>query len=315
MLKEASIFILSKSTARQAVAFIVYSQLLVTFLGCSSTSTLKSDAVKESIKDEQNSQSSDSSQANLAQQGIAANAGAEAEKQEYESPKPKKVSSDEIQQMKRSLEERNYEKAKEQARAVLERSSGNDEALLVLAAAYLGQGKSLMGRLVMRRISEKSKNSANYFYLMAYSYELEGEKELAQIELRKALQKDGDHYGAALGYGQVLLKAGIYDRAKDLLKVSHRKNKTNVEIANLYALCLEGLGDKRDALGVLEDSAVEKSSNEKILLNYARLLVENKKKPEKAREILNRIRLLTNSQDISRTVEDIKSQMDTKDDK
>src|SRR5690606_21712153 len=100
--------------------------------------------------------------------------------------------SDDVKQMQRYLEERNYERAKQQARGILERNSGNDEALLGLAAAYLGQKKPIMGRLVLRRLSENGKNSVNYFYLTAYSYELENESELSQIELRKALQKDDD---------------------------------------------------------------------------------------------------------------------------
>jgi Tfp pilus assembly protein PilF len=85
---------------------------------------------------------------------------------------------------------------------------------------------------------------------------------------------------------------GDYARARPLLERAYRANKSNLAVANSYAISLRAAKDFQGAKRVYDEAMKHNSRDVALLLNYSILLIEFMNKPKDGMDLLYRVKFI-----------------------
>jgi Flp pilus assembly protein TadD len=196
----------------------------------------------------------------------------------------------------------NESMATEAAMKLLGKNPNDVKALNVLGLNYLKANRPSLARMILTRAIGIDKSNAALFNNVGQAYLRLGETQLAIDSFKKALDVDKNNLAAAANLGTLYVKFGNYQKAIDLLERAHEANPKDEALANNFSVALRGMKEFSEAEKVLRDTA-SRTRNVVSLLNYAEVLVELKKDTSRAKQILNKIKVLSTDPGVLREVD------------
>lgn len=231
------------------------------------------------------------------------------EKVDKKSPAPE-VSDGSLKDFGRALQTNDEERILAEASKILSVNPNQEKVLNGLGVFYLKNKKSEMAKYFFGKVLKvNGSNSPALNNLGVIAIE-EKEERKAMEYFKKAIDAENDNVAALGNLGTIYLKYEDYEKALEALKRAHSYDKGNITIANNYAIALAGNNQLDRAVDVYEDLA--KSRNVSVQLNEAILWTEFKQDFVKAKELLNKIRLLTTDPGILKKVNDLSKWMESK---
>ncbi len=153
------------------------------------------------------------------------------------------------------------------------------------------QGKKERNFRILEEVLQKNPQDAHYHFLLANNYSDVGEKEKAAEEYGKVIELDSGVLAAAsrVKRARILVDAGRYDEAYDLLKTAAAVQPWNAEVFNLIAVIYLSIGSTEKAIQVLEH-ALKLSPPENYVMGVDKTQYDSLPKYllSKAREILKK---------------------------
>lgn len=210
----------------------------------------------------------------------------------------------------KTLNTNDEEKVLEEASKILSSDPSNVKVLNGLGVFYLKQRKPDMAKYFFAKVLKVDpSNSATMNNLGVIAVE-DKEERKAMEYFKKAIDVEADNVAALGNLGSIYLKYEDYEKAVSVLKKAYGYNKSNITIGNNYAVALAGTNEIGRALDIYEDLA--KTRNGSVQLNEAILWAEFKQDFTKAKELLNKIRILSTDPGILKKVNDISKWMESK---
>jgi Flp pilus assembly protein TadD len=164
--------------------------------------------------------------------------------------------------------------------------------LNALALIHLRRGKPGAAKLLLVRALEKNPAVASLHNNLGVALLDENDQDGAVVQFKQALKLD-DHQAEALGnLGSIYARGGDYAKAIALLGPSYKQNKSNIAIANNYALALRSAKDYEGARRVYDDILKQNSKEVTSLLNYAILLIDFMNKPKDGLDLVYKLKFL-----------------------
>ncbi len=220
----------------------------------------------------------------------SSHSGEVAEEANEPAPQPGNANYD---QLKSALDSGNAKKIEDMVVQYLAHNPKDSRALNVLGVQQLKANKPSTARMIFKKAMDADPRNASIVNNYALTYMAENEEWRAIQEFKRALEIDPRNAAAAANLGSIHAKAKNYNEARRWLEIAYDKNKSNVKVANNFALALRGTGDYSAAKRVYEKSGAAESKDMIVLLNYAYLLVENLNDKTKGQTVINKIKFLT----------------------
>ncbi len=188
---------------------------------------------------------------------------------------------------------------KEEAIRILASNANDLMALNALAFTYFKKNKFGAARIVLERANDKNPNSPQILTNLAILDLADGEPGRALTHLKKSYKID-DHSPETLGLiGSIYIQNRDYAKALSPLEQSYRSDKTNVRIANNYAVALTKTKSFEQAQKIYDEILAQNSRESEILLNYAGLLIDYLNKPKEGLNLIYKVKFIeTERQDI-----------------
>jgi tetratricopeptide (TPR) repeat protein len=168
-------------------------------------------------------------------------------------------------------------------------------ALNTLALVNLRRGKLGVAKIFINRAFETKPPNSSMAALhnnLAVIFLEEGDQIAAVAELKKALQFDSRHPEAMGNLGAIYAMGGDYARARPLLERAYRATKSNLAVANSYAISLRAAKDFQGAKRIYDEAMKHNSRDVALLLNYSILLIEFMNKPKDGMDLLYRVKFI-----------------------
>lgn len=181
-------------------------------------------------------------------------------------------------------------------------------SLNVLGAYYYKIKAIKLARMVWNKALETNKNSDTILNNIGVSYQKENEERAISF-YKQALQVNSQNPYANFNLGSIFVKYKNFSMAETALETAYKKLKTT-EAANNYALALRGVGNISGSLKVYERIIRSNSEHYQALLNYATLLVSENKDLTKAKDALNRARLISSDKKVLTYIRKLESRLD-----
>jgi Flp pilus assembly protein TadD len=172
--------------------------------------------------------------------------------------------------------------------------------LNAMAMHYYDKKKPDLAKLILAKALKIYPNSPTVHNNLGLIYLKENRTIEAIAEFRRAQELDPGHPESAANLGSLLVKYRNYPAAVALLQKSYRSMDKDLIVANNYAVALMGVKQFKQAEEVLDGAKAADSNNATVLLNYAILLVEHLKSKKPGLKIVNKIRFLSQDEDILR---------------
>ncbi len=180
-------------------------------------------------------------------------------------------------------------------------------SLNALGVYYYRGGALKLARLVWdKAIKDHGRNAAINNNIGASFYNDDEEKAISFF--KKAIQAESSNPYANYNLGSMYLKYKSYSSAETVLRVAYGKLKT-YDVANNYALALRGNGKSSDSIKVYETIIRTNSNQYQALLNYATLLIETQQSLDKAKDSLNRVKVMTEDRSVLRYVGELERRL------
>lgn len=173
------------------------------------------------------------------------------------------------------------------------------KSLNALGVYYLQTGRPLIARLILRRALEIDKTSSSIHANLGVSFLMDGEKEKAVEEFRRALDLDQENMTASAHLGTLALEARHFKKAFELLEKVARVDSKNEAAQFNFARASLALKEFAKAEKILENLTQSKSRNPMVFLNYAESLIGQNKDSSKARQAINKAKILSNDRDFN----------------
>jgi Flp pilus assembly protein TadD len=182
-------------------------------------------------------------------------------------------------------------------------------ALNTLGLQYFRSGAFGMARLVWERAAKSNPNESALQNNLALTYMRTGDDETAFSYLKKAVQMKPSDEAANANLGYYYLKYKNYSLAETVLRQAYDVNKKSYANANNYAIALYKNGKVDDSIKVYETLIHSNSNQVEALLNYADLLIQEKKDKAKAKDLLNRAKLMSQDGSTLRYISELESKI------
>jgi Flp pilus assembly protein TadD len=127
---------------------------------------------------------------------------------------------------------------------------------------------------------------------------------------KQAIDSESSNTVALGNLGSIYLKYEDYQKAVAVLKKAHGYDRSNLAIANNYAIALVGTKDFGRAFEIYENLANAKNAS--VQFNLALLTAEHKQDFAKARDLLNKVRFLTTDPAILKKANDVTKWLETR---
>lgn len=125
-------------------------------------------------------------------------------------------------------------------------------------------------------------------YYLASSYVASGRKKEAIEELLKIKTQDKMYVQSRTLAAFLLRQEKDFEASEDAIREAYKAKPDDLSIISYMVIILRDIGNLSEAKSLLEDTIKKHPGNDKILFNYATLLVEFKKHPE-AIDVLEKI--------------------------
>ena len=197
----------------------------------------------------------------------------------------------------KALETRNESLLMDNVTQNLAGNQNDIKSLNALGVYYLQTGRPLIARLILRRALDVDKSSSALYANLGVSFLMEGEREKAIDEFRRALDLDPGNLTASAHLGTLALEAKHFKKAGELLEKVARADSKNEAAQFNYARASLALKEFAKAEKMLENLTQSKSRNPMVFLNYAESLIGQGKEASKARQAINKAKILSNDKD------------------
>lgn len=231
-----------------------------------------------------------------------------------EAPRPtQSVGSGDYKKLAEALEEKNEDVMVDAARNILSKNPQDLKALNALAVFYIQTDRPGMAKILLDRALKVKADSPALHNNKGVIRLREGDMRGAIVEFREAMSAGRGHQRAGTNLGSIFLEYKDYSRAlvplkdgySELKKDLRRGEAQAVQVANNYALALMGSGDPDEAADVFETILDTETRNNDVMLNYAILLVDVLKKPGKAKDVLGRLKFISEDPAMLRKVTEL----------
>lgn len=191
------------------------------------------------------------------------------------------------------------EQLKDEAMKVLAANANDAAALNALAYSYYKKNKLGAARIVLERANDKNPSTPQILTNLAILDLADNEPGRALVNLKKSYKID-DHSAETLALiGSIYIQNRDYAKALAPLEQSYRADKTNIRLANNYAVALTKTKSYEMAQRVYDEILAQNSRESEILLNYASLLVDYLNKPKEGLNLVYKVKFIeTERQDI-----------------
>lgn len=214
-----------------------------------------------------------------------------------------KVDSKDIKALSRAKQTKDEELFVKAVSKVLGRDDKNLDALNALAVFYLEKDKPGLAKLVINRALEVHPDEKALYNNIGIVHLSEGDLRSAIRSFKKAIALNRNYRTALANLGSIYLEFGDYRRALDPLQAGYSLIKSNlrkagndgIEIANNYAVALEGANKPKEAKRIYERILDSDSRNIGVLANYATLLTKVLKDKTEARKAISRLKFVSDS--------------------
>ncbi len=220
------------------------------------------------------------------------------------------VSDGSLKSFSRILQTNDEDKILDEASKILAVNPNQEKVLNGIGVFYLKNKKQEMARYFFKKVMDINPNNSSALNNMGVIAIDNKEERKAMEYFKKAIDAENDNVAALGNLGTIYLKYEDYEKAQEALKRAYSYDKSNITIANNYAVALTGNNQIGKALDIYEDLA--KSRNVSVQLNEAILWGEFKQDFVKARELLNKIRIITTDPVILKKVNDLSKWMESK---
>tara|TARA_B100001248_G_scaffold261550_1_gene253100 strand:- start:1440 stop:2204 length:765 start_codon:yes stop_codon:yes gene_type:complete len=180
-------------------------------------------------------------------------------------------------------------------------------SLNTLGAHHYRKGAVKLARLLWNRALKAHPQSDTVLNNLGVSFHREDEERATDF-YKKAIKANPSNPYANFNLGSLYVKYKNFPQAEVALKLAYKELNT-IEAANNYGLALRGLGKFKDSIKVYERIIRSNSDQYQALLNYATVLVNAQKKSDKAREVITRIRMLTDDKQVLKYVADLEKRI------
>ena len=184
------------------------------------------------------------------------------------------------------------EQMREEAMKVLASNANDVSSLNALAFVYFKKAKIGAARIVLERANEKNPNTPQVLTNLAVLDLADNEPARALTNLKRSYKID-DHNPETLGLiGSIYLQNHDFAKALLPLEQSYRNDKSNLKIANNYAVALTKTKSYEQAQKIYDEILAQNSRESEILLNYAGLLVDYLNKPKEGLNIIYKVKFI-----------------------
>ena len=188
---------------------------------------------------------------------------------------------------------------RDEAMKVLVINANDPGALNALAYSYFKKGKLGAARIVLERANDRNPKTPQILTNLAVLDLSENEPARALTNLKKSYKLD-DHNPETLAMiGSIYIQNRDYAKALLPLEQSYKGDKTNIRVANNYAVALTKTKSYEAAQRVYDEIMVQNARDSEVLINYASLLVDYLNKPKEGLNLVYKVKFIeTERQDV-----------------
>ncbi len=188
---------------------------------------------------------------------------------------------------------------RDEAMKTLVANANDVNALNALAFYYFKKNKIGAARIILERANDRNPNTPQVLTNLAVLDLAENESLRALGNLKKSYRID-EHNPETLGMiGSIYIQNRDFAKALLPLEQSYKSDKTNIRVANNYAVALTKTKSYELAQKVYDEIMVQNARDSEVLINYASLLVDYLNKPKEGLNLVYKVKFIeTERQDI-----------------
>lgn len=233
----------------------------------------------------------------------------------YKVEKTEKISTSDLKDLVKAYLSREERQFLQKVGLSLAKNPNDPQVLNLLALHSMRERQHDLAKIVLNRALASSENNPGLLNNLGVIALREGRIQRAVTFFRRAIA--GGSESARLNMAGLQIEFGDFQGALGSLQQAYSKVRKNlndgdpntVAIANNFGVALMGSGSFKEAEKVFEEIAKVFGKEVKVLLNYAILLVEKIRQPDKARPVLNKLKFSADQPKVLQRIESLEKQI------
>lgn len=173
------------------------------------------------------------------------------------------------------LGEGDFDAAKKLVDEVLVEYPSNNEALMVNGKIALNNLDSITAINDLRTVVKNEPKNAEAAFMLAQAHEINGESELAENELKKAIEANPVNDNAHANYATYVASKGRIDEALSIVDKALAYFKDSYELMNLKLKILVSQNKRAESLALMEAMEQVSANNAEVNINKGKYYLSN----------------------------------------